>query len=58
MDARASIAAPPPAAALDAAARARAPDKRQEMMLNGPIAGTLLRFAAPLRSSRSRRSSP
>jgi len=30
-----------------AAVRDQAADSRQQMMLSGPIAGTLLRFAAP-----------
>ena len=47
MDTGASIAAQPPAVFPGPAARARAPDKRQELMLSGPIAATLLRFAAP-----------
>jgi Na+-driven multidrug efflux pump len=47
MDTRASIAAQSPAVFADSAPRARAPDKRQELMLSDPIVRTLLRFAAP-----------
>src|SRR5215468_5298245 len=47
MDGRASFAAPLPAVMRRPVARATAPEARREVMLSGPIVGTLLRLALP-----------